>query len=96
MPVTAKLLRKVVTNLLKAETKEDQEKYGKLRLTQKKIKAAFVDVEYGVETLEALGFIQQKAYNEKEQKMDDYVVFDFQNINHKLRLSFIIIVCYIL
>ena len=83
MPSTAKLLRKVVTNLLSAETKEDQDKFGKLRLTNKKIKAAFVDMEYGVETLEALGFSKQKVYNEKEHKMDDYMVFEWMNINHK-------------
>lgn len=83
MPSTAKLLRKVVTNLLSAETKEDQDKFGKLRLTNKKIKAAFVDMEYGVETLKALGFEKKKIYNDKEHKMDDYMVFEWININHK-------------
>eukprot|EP01083_Nonionella_stella_P083127 229706_1 len=85
MPPTAKLLRKVVTNLLSAETKEDQDKFGKLRLSNKKIKAAFVDMEYGVEALQSLGFIKKKIYNDKEHKMDDYMLFDFTHINHKLR-----------
>eukprot|EP01084_Bolivina_argentea_P023444 43727_1 len=83
MPGTAKLLRKVVTNLLSAETIEDQEKFGKLRLTNKKIKATLVDMEYGVETLQAIGFTKKKIYNDKEQKMDDYMIFDFSNVNHK-------------
>jgi len=83
MPPTAKLLRKVVTNLLSAENVADQEKFGKLRLTNKKIKAAFVDMEYGLETLQSLGFVRQKILNEKIQQMDDYMVFDFGHINHK-------------
>ena len=86
MPPTAKLLRKVVTNLLSAESVTDQEKFGKLRLTNKKIKAAFVDMEYGVETLESLGFVQQKVYNEKIQQMDDYMIFNFERMNHKFSL----------
>lgn len=83
MPGTAKLLRKIVTNLLSAETKDDQDKFGKLRLTNKKIKATLVDMEYGVETLESLGFSKKKIYNDKEHKMDDYMLFDFMNTNHK-------------
>jgi len=83
MPATAKLLRKIITNILSAESKSDQEKFGKLRLTNKKIKATLVEMEYGVETLQSLGFSKKKIYNDKEHKMDDYMVFDFMNINHK-------------
>ena len=91
MPATAKLLRKVITNLMGAVTKEDHEKYGKLRLSNKKIKAAFVDMEYGVETLESLGFEKKKIYNEKEHRMDDYLVFNFTNTNNKFSRLFYII-----
>lgn len=86
MPATAKLLRKVITNILSAETVGDQEKYGKLRLTNKKIRAAFVEMEYGVETLQSLGFERKSVFNEKDGKMDDYMVFNFQRQNTKALL----------
>jgi len=86
MPATAKLLRKVVNNLLVAEEEEDQDKFGKLRLGNKKIKAAFVDMQYGVETLESLGFARKSIYNEKTAQMDEYMLFDFEHKNIKALL----------
>lgn len=83
MPATAKLLRKVIQNLLMAETVSDQEKYGKLRLSNKKIRAAFVEMQYGVEALQSLGFQRKNIYSEKDGKMDDYMVFDFSKMNTK-------------
>eukprot|EP01084_Bolivina_argentea_P030424 56387_1 len=83
MAGTAKLLRKVITNLLSAKTIDHQEKFGKLRLCNKKIKAAFVDMKYGVETLQSIGFKKKQIYFDKEHKMADYMIFDFVNVNHK-------------
>lgn len=83
MPATAKLLRKILSNILQAESIEDQEKYGKIRLTQKKIKSAIVDMKYGVDILTDLGFVNKRIVNEKSGMMDEYMVYDFENANQK-------------
>lgn len=62
--------------VIKAKTKEDQEKFGKLRISQPVIKSSLIDINNGIELLEAMGF-SKKQMKTKDGKMDDYMVYDF-------------------
>jgi len=73
--LTAKTLLKIIANLLKANTTEDKEKFGCLRLTNKAIIKRFVNVPHAVELLESVGFMKTLKDNE------DVMSFSFSEKN---------------
>ena len=83
VPVTARLLRKVISNLLKAESVTEMEKFGKLRLSNAKIRSCFVDMVAGLHCLEALGFTKKMVMNDKGVR-EEYMVFDFSKRDPKV------------
>lgn len=87
---TAKLLKKIISNILKVEPNNisDQEKYGKLRLNNPKINKAFVQLKFGLETLNSLGFNHTILPNEQGIH-EEYMVYDF-NLNNQEQLWYAI------
>ncbi|ETO27809.1 hypothetical protein RFI_09323, partial [Reticulomyxa filosa] len=69
--------------VISAETLSDQEKFGKLRLANPKIKQSFVDLTGGLDCLVALGFEQRTVANDANV-LEEYMIFDFSRIDKEI------------
>lgn len=74
---TAKTMLKMIDNLLKAESVEEKEKFGRLRLTNKAIIKRFVKVPYALALLGAIGFVKATSGDE------DILNFQYNETNRK-------------
>jgi len=72
---TAKTMLKMIDNLLKAETVEDKEKFGRLRLNNKAIIKRFVKVPYALALIGTIGFVKDTSGDE------DVLNFQYTDLN---------------
>jgi len=74
---TAKIMLKMIDNLLKAETVEQKEKFGRLRLNNKAIIKRFVKVPYALALLGAIGFVKDTSGDE------EVLNFEYTDLNRE-------------
>jgi len=74
---TTKIMLKMIDKLLKAETDEEKQKFGRLRLNNKAIIKRFVKVPYALALLGAIGFVRAKSAGE------DVLSFHYTDVNRK-------------
>lgn len=74
---TTKTMLKMIDKLMGAETMEEKEKFGRLRLNNKAIIKRFVKVPYAQALLGAIGFVRATSANE------DVLTFQYSEMNRK-------------
>jgi len=62
---TTKIMLKMIDKLLMAETEDEKQKFGRLRLNNKAIIKRFVKVPYALALLGAIGFVRAKSAGEE-------------------------------